>query len=63
MNPHLANTCCLPQSIADRDNDAHTPEKYLGLSTEAWLSALAPIIPGVDKVMVWFGEGEIGDRS
>lgn len=36
--------------LLDRDVDSHTPEKYLGLSTEPWLTALAPIISGVDKV-------------
>jgi hypothetical protein len=36
--------------LLDRDVDSHTPEKYVGLNTEAWLAALAPIIPGVDKV-------------
>lgn len=36
--------------LLDRDVDSHTPEKYVGLSTEAWLTTLAPIIPGVDKV-------------
>lgn len=36
--------------LLDRDIDSHTPDKYVGLNTEAWLSALAAIIPGVDKV-------------
>lgn len=36
--------------LLDRDVDSHTPEKYVGLSTEAWLSALASIVPGIDKV-------------
>lgn len=36
--------------LLDRDVDSHTPEKYVGLTTGAWLSALASIIPGVDKV-------------
>lgn len=36
--------------LLDRDVDSHTPEKYVGLTTEAWLMALASIIPGVDKV-------------
>ena len=36
--------------LLDRDVDSHTPEKYVCLTTEEWLSALAPIIPGVEKV-------------
>jgi putative DNA primase/helicase len=36
--------------LLDRDVDSHTPEKYVDLTAEAWLSTLASIIPGVDKV-------------
>lgn len=36
--------------LLDRDIDPHTPEKFASLDTRAWLSALAPIIPGIDKV-------------
>lgn len=36
--------------LLDRDIDGHTPEKFTNLDTRAWLSALAPIIPGIDKV-------------
>lgn len=36
--------------LLDRDIDQHTPEKFANLDTQAWLSALAQIIPGIDKV-------------
>lgn len=35
--------------LLDRDVDAHTPERFANLSTEDWLAALAPLIPGVDQ--------------
>lgn len=36
--------------LLDRDIDPHTPAKFASLGTRAWLSALAPIIPGIDRV-------------
>jgi len=36
--------------LLDRDVDQHTPNKYASLTTEAWLLALTPIVPGIDKV-------------
>lgn len=36
--------------LLDRDIDHHTPVNFAGLDTPAWLSALVPIIPGIDRV-------------
>ena len=36
--------------LLDRDIDHHTPVNFSGLDTTAWLSALVPIIPGIDQV-------------
>lgn len=36
--------------LLDRDIDKHTPEIFANLQTQAWLAALAKIIPGIDKV-------------
>lgn len=36
--------------LLDRDIDHQTPANFAGLDTPAWLSALAPIIPGIDRL-------------
>ncbi|MBX7123867.1 MAG: hypothetical protein K1X42_17210 [Opitutaceae bacterium] len=40
--------------LLDRDVDNHTPQQFAEQSTEEWLAALAPIIPGVDQTSyIW----------
>lgn len=36
--------------LLDRDIDHHTPANFAGLDTSAWLSALVPILPGIDRI-------------
>ena len=36
--------------LLDRDIDKHTPTQFSTLTTPEWLTALAAIIPGIDKV-------------